>query len=110
MAVRVLFLAGMGRSGTTLLERVMAGATGVVGLGEVVHLWKRGLVDDERCGCGLPFSACPFWQRVGAEAFGDWRKVDVDEIQRLRQRVDKVRHVPALLRRPHGRMQADRAA
>lgn len=95
--VRVLFVAGMGRSGTTLIERVLSGAPGVVGLGELTHVWRRGVLQDERCGCGLPFSQCPFWQRVGADAFGGWGSVDVAEILRLRARVDKVRHVPALL-------------
>jgi hypothetical protein len=95
--VRVLFLAGMGRSGTTLIERVLAGAPGVAGLGELTHLWKRGLLRNERCGCGLPFSDCPFWRQVGVDAFGGWDSVDVAEVLRLRARVDKVRHVPALL-------------
>ncbi|MFL6128116.1 MAG: sulfotransferase [Mycobacteriales bacterium] len=95
--VRVLFLAGMGRSGTTLIERVLAAAPGAVGLGELTHVWKRGLLQNERCGCGLPFSECPFWQRVGVDAFGGWGSVDVAEVLRLRSRVDKVRHVPGLL-------------
>jgi len=103
MPVRVLFLAGMGRSGTTLLERVIAGIPGAVGLGEVVHLWQRGVRDDERCGCGLVFSRCSFWQQVGASAFGGWDRVDVDAVQALRGRVDRVRHVPALLRRSPAR-------
>ena len=50
--VPVLFLGGLGRSGTTLLERLLGQLSGVSPLGEVVHLWQRDLVDDERCGCG----------------------------------------------------------
>ena len=65
--VRVLFLGGLGRSGTTLLERLLGQLPGVSPLGEVVHLWQRDLVDDERCGCGDRFSACGFWQKVGVE-------------------------------------------
>jgi sulfotransferase family protein len=27
-------------------------------------VWSRGLVEDRLCGCGQPFSGCPFWTRV----------------------------------------------
>ena len=62
---RVLYLGGFGRSGTTLVERLLGELPGVCALGEVVHLWQRDIRDDERCGCGVRFSACPFWQSVG---------------------------------------------
>lgn len=101
---RVLFLAGMGRSGTTLLERALGAVPGVAALGEVMHLWRRGVDEDELCGCGTAFSACPFWQQVGARAFGGWSAVDVAQVEREREAVDHVRHVPGLLvRRASGR-------
>ncbi|WP_426508005.1 hypothetical protein ACPPVO_56650 [Dactylosporangium sp. McL0621] len=75
--VRVLFLGGLGRSGTTLLERLLGELPGVVPLGEVVHLWERDIAGDERCACGDHFSECGFWQAVGEKAFGGWRHVDV---------------------------------
>jgi hypothetical protein len=68
--VRVLFLGGLGRSGTTLLERVLGELPGVCPLGEVVHLRERDLRNGERCGCGATFSDCDFWRSVGEEAFG----------------------------------------
>jgi len=52
---RVLFLAGLGRSGTTLLERALAELPGVQPLGEVIHLWERSVQGDELCGCGEAF-------------------------------------------------------
>jgi hypothetical protein len=93
----VLYLGGIGRSGSTLLERMVGELPGVCSLGEVVHMWDRALRDDERCGCGQPFSACPFWQAVGERAFGGWGNVSVDRHFELRARVDDVRRTPALL-------------
>lgn len=92
----VLFLGGMGRSGTTLLERLLGDLPGVETLGELVHLWERGLRDDERCGCGEPFSSCPFWRQVGDRAFGGWQRLDVGDVIALKQRVDRTRNVPRL--------------
>jgi hypothetical protein len=93
---QVLFLGGLGRSGTTLLERVLGEVPGICALGEVVHLWQRDIRDDERCGCGVRFSACGFWTEVGAEAFGGWQAVDVDRVLALRGAVERTRHIPRL--------------
>jgi Sulfotransferase family len=92
----VVYVGGMGRSGSTLLERLLGELPGACPAGEVAHLWHRGVVNDERCGCGAPFQTCPFWQKVGAAAFGGWDRVDVDHIMALRSRVDRTRFVPLL--------------
>ncbi|MEV0393388.1 sulfotransferase [Polymorphospora rubra] len=95
MAV-VLFVGGLGRSGTTLVERLMGELPGVCALGEVVHLWQRDVRDDERCGCGASFSACRFWQLVGERAFGGWHRVDVYRVLALKEAVERTRHIPRL--------------
>lgn len=96
---RVLYLGGLGRSGTTLLERLLGELPGAVSLGEVVHLWERGVVGGESCGCGLPFRQCPFWARVGDLAFGGWDGFDIERYRELKQTVDRTRFIPALARR-----------
>jgi hypothetical protein len=93
---RVLYLGGLGRSGTTLVERLLGELPGVCALGEVVHLWQRDIRDDERCGCGSRFSGCTFWQQVGELAFGGWGNVDVDRVHALRDAVERTRHIPRL--------------
>jgi hypothetical protein len=96
---RVIFLGGLGRSGTTLIERVLGQLPGVCALGEVVHLWQRDLRDDEKCGCGERFSSCEFWERVGIAAFGGWHRVDVHRVLALRDLVERTRHIPRLASR-----------
>ncbi|HST64580.1 MAG TPA: sulfotransferase [Mycobacteriales bacterium] len=93
---RIAFLGGFGRSGSTLLERMLAEIPGVTAIGESVHLWERGLRDDERCGCGEPFSRCPHWQEVGRVAFGGWDTLDVEQVLALKDAVDRTRYVPRL--------------
>lgn len=99
----VLYVGGMGRSGSTLLERSLAQLPGVCGAGEVVYLWERGLVNDEQCGCGEPFSRCAFWTAVGDAAFGGWEGVDPARIADLAARVDDVKYVPRQLLGATGR-------
>jgi hypothetical protein len=107
-ATRVLYLGGLGRSGTTLLDRLLGELPGAVSLGEVVHLWERGVVGGERCGCGASFGDCAFWREVGQVAFGGWEQVDIERLRALRAAVDRTRHIPALARRrrPPGALRA----
>ncbi|MGA8112427.1 MAG: sulfotransferase [Actinocatenispora sp.] len=92
----MLFLGGLGRSGTTLLERILGELPGVCALGEVVHMWRRDVIDDERCGCGDRFSRCGFWQQVGADAFGGWGESQALRVIALRAAVERTRNLPEL--------------
>lgn len=93
----IVMLGGFGRSGSTLLERCLAESRDVVGMGEVLHLWERGLRDDELCGCSLPFSQCPFWVEVGHRAYGGWTHVDVQEAVADRAAVVRNRYLLELI-------------
>src|SRR5579859_7624017 len=96
---RVLYLGGMGRSGSTLAERLLGELPGVCVAGEVVHLWQRGVTDNEKCGCGTEFGRCEFWSAVAESAFGGWSKIDVGRVAELRAAVDRTRFIPRLARR-----------
>ncbi len=98
--MNVAFVGGVGRSGSTVIELALGQLPQACPLGEVRHLWQRGVVENQRCGCGEPFAACPFWKAVGEQAFGGWSKVDLTEVQRLKSAVDRSRHVPRLLVSP----------
>ncbi|MEP6758540.1 MAG: sulfotransferase [Actinomycetota bacterium] len=92
----VLFIGGMGRSGSTLVERVLGQTPGVCCVGELVFLWERGLLADERCGCGEVFSACPFWTEVGVRAFGGWDRIDATAMRARQRAVDRNRYIPLM--------------
>jgi hypothetical protein len=64
----VIVIAGVGRSGSTLLERLLLERSAAVGVGELRYVWERGLLNDQLCGCGRAFSACPFWSEVSNAA------------------------------------------
>jgi Sulfotransferase family len=93
--MKVLYIVGVGRSGSTLLERTLGAVPGFVNAGEVNAIFSRVAADDQRCGCGEPFSGCPFWRQVGNQAFGGWSEV-APRIARLQPRLVRQRFVPAL--------------
>ena len=86
-AVPVLFIAGFGRSGSTLLDRLLGSTPGFHSGGEIAGVWSQGLVEDRLCSCGTRFSRCSFWQAVGNYCFSSLKVHDVDAIVRYLHKV-----------------------
>lgn len=95
----IVYVAGSGRSGSTLLERTVGALPGFVNVGELLDLFRRVLLRDERCGCGEPMSHCAFWAAVGHQAFGGWGQKTISEIANLQAKVARQRRIPQLLLR-----------
>lgn len=93
---KILYVGGLGRSGSTLLERALSQFPGVCGLGETVYMWQRGVANNEQCGCGTRFRDCEFWTQVGKAAFGGWDQVDIRRVAQLQESVDDVKHIHRL--------------
>lgn len=95
--VNVLFIAGLGRSGSTLIDRALGAAPGCISVGEVVRLWERGPIENTVCGCGEPFRDCTFWGPVGDKAFGGWDHLDARRMLDLQRHVDRTRFIPLMV-------------
>lgn len=93
----VVYIAGSGRSGSTLLERIVGTLPGYVNVGELIDTFRRVVKFDELCGCGAAFSSCDFWVRVGQRAFGGWDLDSVEEVSHLQREVARQRHLPMLV-------------
>ncbi|UMG91341.1 sulfotransferase [Nocardioides sp. TF02-7] len=78
---------------------MLAEMPGVVVLGELRHMWERGIGNDELCACSTPFSECPFWRSVGDRAFGGWDRLDVERVLWLKDTVDRKRRLTRTTRR-----------
>jgi hypothetical protein len=97
----VLFIAGVGRSGSTLLDRLLNEVEGYCALGETARfVWQRGLKDNQLCGSGKPFHEAPFWRAVFDDAFGGMDGLDPAAMVRMQQAVSRRRHVPQYLLEP----------
>jgi len=95
--VTVVYLGGFGRSGSTLVERMLGAADGWVNVGELVDLARSVAPADELCGCGVPFSQCPMWTQVGDIAFKGWTEDVLDRLSALQRAAARQRHLPGLL-------------
>jgi GT2 family glycosyltransferase len=93
----VLYIAGSGRSGSTLVERSLGAIPGWVNVGELIELFRKPSVAEELCGCGEPFAACPFWGEVGSRVFGSWTSDAIARVGALQRQVSRQRFLPRLL-------------
>jgi hypothetical protein len=58
--MKVLYIAGWMRSGTTLLTAILGMQRGALAIGELSGFWAAAAVD-EYCSCGKRISICPVW-------------------------------------------------
>jgi len=91
----ILYIAGWGRSGTTLMDNILGQVDGFFSVGEIRYIWERSFVENRLCGCGKPFSDCPIWRAILRDAFGAEVNVDVDQMMRSMNRA-RTRHLPLL--------------
>lgn len=96
----VLFIGCAGRSGSTLLDRVLGAHEGFCSTGEIRFIWERGFAQNQLCGCGQPFQDCGFWSGVSRALFAsDPAHADIDAGRLLRAALDETRQAPWLLQR-----------
>ena len=111
--VRVLYIAGFGRSGSTLLGAMLGKLPGTAYLGELERIWLKGVVHNDHCGCRKEFHDCGFWRQIFGQAFGGVSLQDGQEVLGLFQNELRTRHLPGLLldgrsqRRSSGRLRLE---
>ena len=94
---KILYIAGSGRSGTTLLGNLLGLRDGFTSTGELHYLWQRGLAEDRKCGCGLLLKQCDVWNDIFDAGFGGRDRIDVAAVIRSQAPIH-TRHAPAALR------------
>jgi len=100
--MRLIYIAGVGRSGSTLLARMLGQINGFASLGELHHIWQTGALagfKDELCGCGRPYRQCDFWSEVARRAGGPMTAEELARMRSLKSSVDRVRYVPLIAMR-----------
>lgn len=95
--IKVLYIAGFLRSGSTLLDRILGQVPGLTPVGELTYLWEEGLLQDLPCGCEKRLSNCTFWRSVMEDGYGGFREAAPEKTLELKRRVDRIRHIPQLM-------------
>lgn len=96
--MRVLYVGGVPRSGSTLTDLMLDRLPGHRAVGELFYLVRNGVRHNTACSCGVPFAECGFWSDVGKVAFGGWDRLDADRFLALQARVDRTANIAAIRR------------
>ena len=82
----VLYIAGYGHSGTTILDLVFGSTQDAISCGELTHFTRQGFFE-EYCSCHNQIKDCSFWKAV----FENWQRempCTFEEYMRLRNRYE----------------------
>jgi hypothetical protein len=91
----VVYVAGAGRSGSTLLDNLLGTTPGWFSTGELRLLWSGRTMWTHLCGCGEPLRSCPVWTAVLEEA-----RLDVPDMAALQDRLSRARRAGTALTTP----------
>lgn len=60
--IKVLYIAGPTRSGSTIISNILGQIDGFFHAGEVIEAWDRGRI--WKCSCGAFPDVCPVWSKI----------------------------------------------
>lgn len=104
----VLMIVGHGRSGSSLVERMLGGSNGFTNIGEAHVVFRSGVSLGLTCRCGRPFVECTTWQQIGRDALGGWHADTADRMHHYFTGRLRYRQLPGVARRfRSGRADAD---
>lgn len=68
--INILFIAGAGRGGSTLLGDALGMLPGTLHIGELRGIFDYVTDSEFRCSCQEPYATCPFWGLIFENAYG----------------------------------------
>lgn len=90
--IKVLYIAGPPRSGSTIIGRLLGEVTGFINVGEAARFLfdRKQQARNAPCGCGQRISECEFWKDIA--------RTIPPELPDAGARLVRMRHFPALMR------------
>jgi Sulfotransferase family len=92
----ILYLAGMPRTGSTLLGQIIGRMPGVIFVGELSLFWRR-FGNGELCSCGQALPSCPFWSAVISKGFGELKLEDARKLGQIERALRWIQIISSLL-------------
>ncbi len=86
MKPKLIYIMGTARSGSTILEILLARMPQTLAAGELTHIVHDGFIDNAECSCRARFRQCPLWSRVLARL--DLKQEQWQRWHRLNRKLD----------------------
>ena len=88
--VKVVYIAGYGRSGSTLLDIALGQNPSIMGAGELTALARHVWDNDEYCACRAKVGNCPMWRQVVGQWQGGSDATFMPRIRKAQERIESV--------------------
>ena len=92
--LKILYIMGASRSGSTLLDTVLSDQPGVFGAGELCNLISAMDIRRNYCACGSRSAECPLWVAVRREWSSSTGPDVASRYTELRSSVERIRNYP----------------
>lgn len=96
---KLVYIAGYGRSGSTLLSIMLGLHKDIFGTGELTTLARHVWANNEYCSCGSPIRECVYWGPVGAAWCEEQRTTLLSDYSKLQDRFETIFSLSRVLRR-----------
>lgn len=98
--MKILYIAGFERSGSTIVNRVFGQIEGFIAWGELRDIWEHAILENRFCSCGMLFHDCKTWQAILKQGFGGIEQIDalklIDSLKQAKKHIalNKILPVP----------------
>lgn len=86
--IRVLYIVGVGRSGSTILDTLLGNHPDIESVGEFINISRSGWEGNEFCSCRNRASDCGFWEEVKSLWMSQGEVSDVREYRELQNKYE----------------------
>jgi len=87
----IVYIAGYGRSGSTLLARILGSHENIFTAGELINFYDLVDSEDSVCSCGQKIQQCPFWSGIIQKFKNDFGHIsELADIQKSFESISRV--------------------
>jgi len=104
----LIYIAGYGRSGSTILDIILGNHEHIESVGELVNLFYDDRDLKRLCSCGKSYKDCEFWYPILSNLFGKFGKNEFHKIKRLQRDVESLTKLWHILTGFHSGIRYDR--
>lgn len=104
--LKVLYILGHARSGSTILDILLGNHPQIVSTGELCKFYRYAFLDPQFCSCGQPVAECSFWSSVTTRLGGEQHTSEIGRQNRLQSLFERYRYWPLRTFHPGTRRRA----
>jgi hypothetical protein len=90
--IKLVYITGYGKSGGTLIGRLLGDTKNAFFVGELRYFWRYGILKNYDCTCGQKFDNCSFWKAVKDEYFQSFPSINIEEISEELRKFEKLKN------------------